>query len=90
MKIKVVKIGNSQGFRLTTQITKELEFEVGDELDMEIETGKLILTKSDSRDNWSFPDGKESKVEGQNIQDIQNIQNIQNIKNKFDDEGWTW
>ena len=79
MKTKLAKLGNSQGLRLSTQILRELGFFVGQDLEMTLNPGQLIVTPLENdRTKWSFPGGKEEKVLGDDIVSF------------FDEDEWTW
>lgn len=44
MLAKIQKWGNSQGLRLTKSILKDAEIEVGDEVDISIKNGDIIIS----------------------------------------------
>ncbi len=51
MKTKLIRIGNSKGIRIPSNIIKELD--LGDQIEMEIKGDKLIITPSKkTRDGW--------------------------------------
>jgi len=52
MKLNIIEIGNSKGIRLPKNVLKQCD--INDQVDMEIENGKIILSASNSfsRKNW--------------------------------------
>lgn len=44
MVTRVQKWGNSQGLRLSKQLLSEVEIEVGDEVDVAVREGELVVT----------------------------------------------
>ncbi|MBN2547044.1 MAG: AbrB/MazE/SpoVT family DNA-binding domain-containing protein [Spirochaetes bacterium] len=82
MKLNVVPIGNSKGIRLPKDILNQCRIE--NEVDLEIEDGKLIITpvKLRSRKNW---DSKFKEMKKNNDDKLIIDDNID-----LDMENWEW
>ena len=51
MRVRVIKIGNSQGLRIPKPILEQTG--IGDEVDIEVEQGKIIIRPvKNVRDGW--------------------------------------
>lgn len=48
MKIKVQKWGNSAGVRIPKPFLKEMNVQTGEEIELKVKNGQLILEKSDT------------------------------------------
>ena len=83
MKVNLISIGNSKGIRIPASIIRECAF--GDELEMRIENGTLVLAPAKTmRQGWdeAFKQMADRGDDEALISDA--------IENDFDDEQWLW
>jgi antitoxin MazE len=85
IKTKVVQIGNSEGFRVPKNILNELLLCKGDDVEMSIEDGKLVITPlNNPRAGW---DNSAIRL-AENKEDYLILDN--SIQNDFDGDEWEW
>ncbi|MEO4042534.1 AbrB/MazE/SpoVT family DNA-binding domain-containing protein [Hoeflea sp. CAU 1731] len=83
MKINLVSIGNSKGVRIPASIVKECG--LGDELEMRVEDGVIMLAPVRSlREGWA----ESFKKMATNGDDAALLDDA--LENEFDAEDWTW
>ena len=83
MKTSLVSIGNSKGVRIPASVIKECGF--GDELEMRVESGVVILAPAKgAREGWDTA-FREMAPAGDDAPMIPDT-----LANDFDAEDWTW
>ncbi len=83
MKVNLVSIGNSKGVRIPASIIKECG--LGDELEMRVEDGVIMLAPVRSlREGWA----ESFKKMAANGDDAALLDDA--LENEFDAEDWTW
>ena len=83
MKINLISIGNSKGIRIPSSVIKQCG--LGDELEMRVENGVIVLAPVRSvREGWS-PPLKKRPPAGDDPPLVPDA-----LQNEFDAESWTW
>jgi antitoxin MazE len=83
MKVKVIKIGNSKGIRLSQSLLQQ--YQINDEVVLKLnEEGILIKPSTKTRKNW------EQQFRDAVIRETAEDNSMLELQNKFDKEEWTW
>lgn len=82
MKVRIIKIGNSQGIRIPKPFLVQSGIE--NEVELKMEKNQLIiLPVKQARKGWKEAFSKQ-------ITDDQQLDEYQNISNQWDHEEWQW
>jgi antitoxin MazE len=81
MKVKIVRIGNSQGIRLPKALLEQAG--LGSEVDLKIRPGEIIIKATGIRDGWEEEARRlAASGEGEMLDPW--------IPTTFDEEEWQW
>ena len=84
MRVRVVKIGNSQGIRIPKPLLDQTG--IMDDVELEVENNQIIIRPiSNPRSDWD----NAFRAMAQNGHDIL-IDGSENISNSWDEEEWQW
>jgi antitoxin MazE len=83
MKVRVVRIGNSKGVRIPSNVLKSIG--VCDAMDLTVEGDSIVLTPSRVvREGWD----EQFRAAGEDVDD--NLWLMSSAPNEFDEKEWTW
>lgn len=81
MKVRLVKIGNSQGIRIPKTLVEQCGF--GDQIELEVKGDSLVLRPAEPhRQGWDEVFAKLAKAEEPSLPD--------HMSEEWDEAEWTW
>jgi antitoxin MazE len=84
MRARVIKIGNSRGFRIPKLILEQTG--IGDDVEIDVEKNKIIIRPvKNVREGWD----ESFKIMGEKGDD-QSIIDDRNISHAWDEKEWRW